>query len=248
MWCWTSTPHSVRSTPRTRRTPPRHTRAASAVIRCSASPMPPGRRSRACCGRATPGPTTPKTTWPCWTPPSPPCPPRSPPAIMRTTTAEASPGGGGPGRLGRGQFRLRLGLLGPTRPLLGHGPHEYPGNPGHFGHRRRPIRLAAGPTSKRQDPQGSRGGRGHCIPRPVGLAPGDRLIIRREPLHPGAQQSLFPDLEYRYVGLYTDQEGRPVALDVFHRAHAHVEDAIAWLRDSGLERYPFTSFVANAAW
>lgn len=39
-----------------------------------------------------------------------------------------------------------------------------------------------------------------------------------------------------------------MALDVFHRAHAHVEDNIAWLRDSGLERYPFTNFAANAAW
>lgn len=81
-----------------------------------------------------------------------------------------------------------------------------------------------------------------------GWPPGTRLIIRREPLHPGAQQSLFPDLEYRYVGFYTDQAGRPVRLDVFHRAHAHVEDNIAWLKDSGLERYPFTGFAANSAW
>jgi hypothetical protein len=27
---------------------------------------------------------------------------------------------------------------------------------------------------------------------------GTRLIVRREPLHPGAQRSLFPSLEYRY--------------------------------------------------
>jgi hypothetical protein len=78
--------------------------------------------------------------------------------------------------------------------------------------------------------------------------PGTRLIIRREPLHPGAQQTLFPDLDYRYVGFYTDQKGNPVALDVFHRAHAHVEDNIAWLKDSGLERFPFTGFDANSAW
>ena len=37
-----------------------------------------------------------------------------------------------------------------------------------------------------------------------------RLIIRREPLHPGAQQSLLPDLEYRFWGHYTDQNGDPV--------------------------------------
>jgi hypothetical protein len=78
--------------------------------------------------------------------------------------------------------------------------------------------------------------------------PGTRLIIRREPLHPGAQQTLFPDLEYRYVGFYTDQHGSPGNLDVFHRAHAHVEDHIARLKDSGLERFPFTGFAANAAW
>src|SRR5579875_648539 len=78
--------------------------------------------------------------------------------------------------------------------------------------------------------------------------PGTRLIIRREPLHPGAQQSLFPDLEFRYVGFYTDQMGKPAKLDVFHRAHAHVEDNIAWLEDSGLERYPFSGFAADSAW
>ena len=75
--------------------------------------------------------------------------------------------------------------------------------------------------------------------------PDTRLIIRREPLHPGAQQSLFPSLEYRYWGHYTDQKGNPVARDVFHRAHAHVEDHIERLKDSGLERLPFTDLEAN---
>lgn len=78
--------------------------------------------------------------------------------------------------------------------------------------------------------------------------PGTRLIIRREPLHPGAQQSLFPSLEYRYWGFYTDQGGSPVARDVFHRAHAQVEDHIERLKDSGLERLPFTDVEANRAW
>jgi hypothetical protein len=78
--------------------------------------------------------------------------------------------------------------------------------------------------------------------------PGTRLIIRREPLHPGAQQSLFPDLEYRYWGHYTDQAGSPVARDLFHRAHAHVEDHIERLKDSGLERFPFSDLEANQAW
>jgi hypothetical protein len=75
-----------------------------------------------------------------------------------------------------------------------------------------------------------------------------RLIIRREPLHPGAQQSLLPDLEYRFWGHYTDSEDDPAELDREMRAHAHVEDHIGRLKDSGLERFPFTDFAANQAW
>jgi hypothetical protein len=78
--------------------------------------------------------------------------------------------------------------------------------------------------------------------------PGTRLVIRREPLHQGAQQSLFPDLEYRYVGFYTDHKCTSVALDAFHRAHAHVEDHIERLKNSGLRRLPFTDLDANRAW
>ncbi|MGH9827774.1 MAG: IS1380 family transposase, partial [Blastocatellia bacterium] len=75
-----------------------------------------------------------------------------------------------------------------------------------------------------------------------------RLIIRREPLHPGAQQSLFPSESYRYWGHYTDQAGSPVQADVFMRAHAHVEDHICRLKDSGLLRFPFANLEANRAW
>jgi hypothetical protein len=32
------------------------------------------------------------------------------------------------------------------------------------------------------------------------------------------------------------------------RAHAHVEDHIQLLKDSGLERFPFTGWEANQAW
>jgi hypothetical protein len=69
---------------------------------------------------------------------------------------------------------------------------------------------------------------------------GTRLIVRREPLHPGAQRSLFPSLEHRYWGFYTDQAGEPVDLDVVMRAHAHVENHIERLKESGLCRFPFT--------
>jgi len=80
------------------------------------------------------------------------------------------------------------------------------------------------------------------------LPDGTRLIVRREPLHPGAQRSLFPSLEFRYWGFYTDATGTPAELDATMRAHAHVEQHIARLKDSGLCRFPFTSFRANANW
>lgn len=81
-----------------------------------------------------------------------------------------------------------------------------------------------------------------------GWPDGTRLIIRRQPLHPGAQTTLLPDLEYRFWGHYTDQAGDPVDLDRQMRAHARVEDHIQRLKDSGLERFPFTEWAPNQAW
>ena len=77
---------------------------------------------------------------------------------------------------------------------------------------------------------------------------GTWCIVRREPLHPGAQRSLFPSHDYRYWGFYTDAAGDPVALDVTMRAHAHVESHIQRLKESGLCRFPFTKFEANSNW
>jgi len=77
---------------------------------------------------------------------------------------------------------------------------------------------------------------------------GTRLIIRREPLHPGAQRSLFASHDFHYWGFYTDQEVDPVDLDVTMRAHAHVESHIQRLKESGLSRLPFTNFEVNANW
>jgi hypothetical protein len=79
---------------------------------------------------------------------------------------------------------------------------------------------------------------------------GTRLIVRREPKHPGAQRSLFPSDNYRYWGHYTDTDSTVSAVecDQIMRAHAHVEDHIQRLKDSGLERLPFTDFDHNAAW
>ncbi|HEX2782242.1 MAG TPA: IS1380 family transposase [Ilumatobacteraceae bacterium] len=82
----------------------------------------------------------------------------------------------------------------------------------------------------------------------AGWPAGTRLIVRREHLHQGAQRSLFPSLQYRYWGHYTDNTGNPVELDAHMRDHAHVEDHIKRLKDSGLERFPFTDLDANRAW
>ena len=81
-----------------------------------------------------------------------------------------------------------------------------------------------------------------------GWPDGTRMIVRREHLHQGAQRSLFPSLCYRYWGHYTDADGDPVGLDAHMRDHAHVEDHIKRLKDSGLERFPFTDLDANRAW
>ena len=70
----------------------------------------------------------------------------------------------------------------------------------------------------------------------------------REPLHPGAQRSLIPDVDYRYWGFWTDQDGDPRELDLTMRQHAHVENHIQRLKESGLTAMPFTKFEANAAW
>ena len=75
-----------------------------------------------------------------------------------------------------------------------------------------------------------------------------RLIVRREPLHPGAQRTLFESGTHRYWGHYTDSAGTPAELDTHIRAHAAIEDTIARLKDSGLNRMPFSDFDANAAW
>ena len=78
--------------------------------------------------------------------------------------------------------------------------------------------------------------------------PGTRLIVRREPLHPGAQRSLFDSETFRYWGHWTDQAGTPAELDLSMRAHARVEDHIRRLKASGLEKFPFADLDANKAW
>ncbi|MCP3939250.1 MAG: IS1380 family transposase [Actinomycetia bacterium] len=81
-----------------------------------------------------------------------------------------------------------------------------------------------------------------------GWPDGTRLIVRREPLHPGAQGSLFPSTQYRYWGHYTDTDLDPVTADADMRAHARIEDNIRRLKDSGASRFPFSDLNANRAW
>ena len=72
-----------------------------------------------------------------------------------------------------------------------------------------------------------------------------RLIIRREPLHPGAQRSLFDSQQYRYWGHWTDSKTDAPESDRDMRAHARVETHIARVKDQGGNRFPFAKFAPN---
>jgi hypothetical protein len=78
---------------------------------------------------------------------------------------------------------------------------------------------------------------------------GSRLIVRREPLHPGAQQT-FDDIDgHRFTAFLTDQTHPDIAvLDVRHRAHARVEDRIRNAKNTGLAAMPCDTFDRNQLW
>lgn len=78
---------------------------------------------------------------------------------------------------------------------------------------------------------------------------GTRLIVRREPLHPGAQQT-FDDLDgHRFTAFITDQtDGDIAVLEVRHRGHARVEDRIRCAKDTGLAALPLETFERNQLW
>ena len=77
---------------------------------------------------------------------------------------------------------------------------------------------------------------------------GLRLIVRREPKHPGAKRSLFDSDGYRYWGHWTDQNTPAPESDRDIRAHARVENHIARIKDQGGNRFPFTKFAPNRLW
>jgi hypothetical protein len=81
-----------------------------------------------------------------------------------------------------------------------------------------------------------------------GWPAGTRAIVRRERPHPGAQLRLWDHNGMRHQVVLTNSTGDAVELELRHRRHGQVENRIKNLKDCGLERMPFTSFAANAAW
>ena len=75
-----------------------------------------------------------------------------------------------------------------------------------------------------------------------------RVIVRRERPHQGAQLRLWDHDGWRHQVLLTNSAGPARRLEVRHRRHGEVENRIKNAKDCGLERMPFTSFDANAAW
>jgi hypothetical protein len=78
---------------------------------------------------------------------------------------------------------------------------------------------------------------------------GSRLIVRRERLHPGAQQT-FDDIDgYRFTALLTDQPDDDIAiLEARHRGHARVEDRIRCAKNTGLQAMVCDAFDRNQIW
>jgi predicted nucleic acid-binding protein len=76
-----------------------------------------------------------------------------------------------------------------------------------------------------------------------------RLVVRREPPHPGAQQTI-DDLDgCRFTAVLTDQaEVDVVAVERRHRARARAEDRIRALNQLGMANLACGEFARHAAW
>ena len=81
-----------------------------------------------------------------------------------------------------------------------------------------------------------------------GVPAGTRFIVRRERPHQGAQLRLWDHGGWRHQVLLTNSTGPARRLELRHRRHGEVENRIKNAKDCGLERMPFRSFDANAAW
>ena len=77
-----------------------------------------------------------------------------------------------------------------------------------------------------------------------------RVICRREKPHPGAQLSLFEQIDgWRYQLTATNTPGKTAQfLEARHRPHARVEDNIRCGKQTGLGHLPSTSIQINRAW
>ncbi len=77
-----------------------------------------------------------------------------------------------------------------------------------------------------------------------------RIICRREKPHPGAQLSLFEEIDgWRYQLLATNTPGKTAQfLEARHRPHTCVEDNIRTGKETGLGHLPSTSIDINRAW
>lgn len=77
-----------------------------------------------------------------------------------------------------------------------------------------------------------------------------RVICRREKPHPGAQLSLFEEIDgWRYQLLATNTPGKTAQfLEARHRPHARVEDNIRCGKQTGLGHLPSDSIDINRAW
>jgi hypothetical protein len=77
-----------------------------------------------------------------------------------------------------------------------------------------------------------------------------RVICRREKPHPGAQLSLFEQIDgWRYQLLATNNPGATAQfLEARHRPHARVEDRIRCGKETGLGHLPSASIEINRAW
>ena len=84
----------------------------------------------------------------------------------------------------------------------------------------------------------------------AGWPPDLRIIARREKPHPGAQLSLFEEIDgWRYQLLATSTPAHSAQfLEARHRPHARVEDSIRTGKQTGLGHLPSTSIEINRAW
>lgn len=83
----------------------------------------------------------------------------------------------------------------------------------------------------------------------AGWPVGTRMIVRREPCHPGAQLT-FTDIDgYRYQVMITNLADTDITyLEALYRGRGRVEQRICDAKDTGLANFPSASFQINQTW